>query len=197
MPNWCDTVITINSGDEDRLKEFDKLLDKWTSKNYMENGFGLNWLGNVVGNSGIGTVDENSDSDLRCRGSILSKELYGDRLTVITETAWNPMLKMWTKLLEKYLPDAELTYTAEECGNGFYSTNDTHLDGLYVIDCWDIDDIESDYKASEGVVKELLQKLLNTTETDINKLLVLLSKSEYRDKISINKWKYNDALVWD
>ena len=100
MPNWTITRITINHDDGNKLKEFEKLINEWTSKNYMENGFGLQWLGNIVGNSGIGTIDKNLETDLRCRGSITWIECEGNQLLIDTETAWVPMLKMWIKLKE-------------------------------------------------------------------------------------------------
>ena len=43
MPNWCTTKLIINHSDKNELKVFDKLLDQWTSRDYMENGFGHNW----------------------------------------------------------------------------------------------------------------------------------------------------------
>lgn len=198
MPNWCLTRITINNENQTELERFNELLDRWISKNYKENGFGLEWLGNIVGNSGIGTVDENKDTDLRCRGRLTYSEVVDDgQLIINTETAWCPMLKMWVKLLEKYLPNAELIYEAEECGNGIYSTNDPYMKGLYIIDCWDIDDIDSDWEASEETVIKTLQKLLDTNVTDVDKLLKYLRDSEYDDKISIHKWDFDEIDIWD
>lgn len=197
MPNWCYTKITINHDDELRLKELENLIEKWTSHNYKENGFGLNWLGNIVGNSGIGTVDKNPETDLRCRGSLIYMENMGDQLVIDTETAWSPMLKMWTKLLEKYLPDAELIYEAEECGCGLHSTNNPCMKDCYIIDSWDIDDIETDWEASEETVIKTLQKLLNTDETDIDKLIDMFEESEHSDNMSIHKWDFDEIDIWD
>ena len=197
MPNWCTTRITINHDDENKLKEFEKLINEWTSKNYMENGFGLQWLGNIVGNSGIGTIDKNLETDLRCRGSITWIECDDYQLLIDTETAWVPMLKMWVKLLEKYLPDAELIYSAEECGMGIYSTNDPCLKDCYIMDCYDMEDIESDWEASEETVRKILQELLKTDETDVEKLIELLNDSEYGDKMIVHKWEYDDISVWE
>lgn len=196
MPNWCWTRITINA-DRNRLKSFENKLTEWTSKNYKENGFGLNWLGNVVGNSQIGTVDENKDTDLRCRGSITYTDNLGDQFVIDTETAWAPMLKMWAKLVEKYIPNAELIYTAEESGCALYSTNDLQYKDKYIIDPWDIDDMEPDYEASKELVVSVLQDLLNTTETDIDNLLDLLSLSSYSDKIGIHAWEFQEIDVWE
>jgi hypothetical protein len=197
MPNWCLTRITINNENEKELEKFSNLLDEWVSKNYMKNGFGLNWLGNIVGNSGIGTIDEDGKATYRCRGTMTYSELFDNQLLIDTETAWCPMLKMWVALLEKYLPDAELIYEAEECGMGIYSTNDPLYKDKYYIDCWDIDNIETDREATVQDVRETIQELLDTTETDVDKLIDMLEDSEYADKISVHKWDFDDVSVWD
>lgn len=197
MPNWCLTRITINHENEEKLKELEKLINEWTSKDYMKNGFGLEWLGNIVGNSGVGTVNENPETDLRCRGRLTYLECTDDQLLIDTETAWSPMLKMWVKVLEKYLPDAELIYQAEECGNGLYSTNDPCMKDCYIIDSWDIDDIESDWEASEDTVRYELQKLLETDETDVEKLIDMFEDSEHSDNMSIHKWDFDEIDIWD
>ena len=113
MPNWCMTKLIITHNDESKLKVFDKLLDQWTSRNYRGNGFGRNWLGNIVLGSGIGTVDTNPKTDFRCRGTMDYKELHRDELTIDVSTAWSPMLRMWIKLVNKFIPDADVTYIAE------------------------------------------------------------------------------------
>lgn len=196
MPNWCQTRLTINHENTSKLKEFETLIDKWTSKNYIPNGFGLNWLGNIVGNSGIGTVDEGEDTDLRCRGEIIDTEVRDKQLVIDTETAWSPMLKMWTKLLEKYLPGAELIFVAREDGNCFYSTNDPYLKGRYVVDACLFDGVDSDYEASEDYVREILQELLKSDDDDVPRLLKRFEKSEYKNKLYIDPWEFDKITDW-
>lgn len=197
MPNWCLTRITINHESEEKLKELEKLINEWTSKDYMKNGFGLEWLGNIVGNSGVGTVDENQETDLRCRGRLTYMEYFDGQLTIDTVTAWSPMLKMWKKVLDKYLPDAELIYLAEEGGNGLYSTNDPCMKDCYIIDSWEIEEIDSDWEATEDQVKKVLQKLLETDETDVEKLIDMFEDSEHSDNMSIHKWDFDEIDIWD
>lgn len=198
MPNWCSTNIIIYHDDSEKLKHFDKLIDEWTSKeNNHGNGFGLSWLGNIVLNSGIGTVDEGKETDLRCRGDITNKDLYEYQLHINTETAWVPMLKMWVKLLEKYLPDAVLTYTAEESGCELFYTNDPDYEDKYFLDIWDLEGVESSWEYSEDDVKEILNQLLNTNETDVNVLIDKVYKSKYFGTLSIHKWSYAEIDDWD
>ena len=196
MPNWCYTQITINNENKEELKHFENLLNDWTSHNYMENGFGLNWLGNIVGNSGIGTVSESKDTDISCRGSLIYMENFGDQLVIDTETAWAPKLRMWIMLLDKYLPDAELIYQAEECGMALYLTNDPALVGKYGLEIFnfeeELEDFETDDLLSEESLIATLQDLLKTKETDIKALLNMFEKSEFSDYMVIYQWDFAD-----
>ena len=193
MPNWCSTKIIISHESENKLIAFNKLLDKWTSKDYMPNGFGHSWLGNIVLGSEIGTVDEDPNTDIRCRGWISYKDLYANELTIDTETAWAPMLHMWIRLVDKYLPDATIIYNAEEPGCGIYDTNDEDLIGKYILDSWD-DNVESDYEMEEETLIRELQRIIGTTETDINKLIKMTEDDDY--DFSIHKWEYKNINEW-
>lgn len=197
MANWCQTKITINHEDENKLIDLYNKIEKWCETDYKQNGFGNYWLGNIVGNSGIGTVDENPNTDLRCRGMITYLEIIDNQLLIDTETAWQPMLQMWVKLIDKYLPDAELIYNAEECGCELYYTNDPCLIDGYIIDAWDIDNIYGMLDADETYLIKLLQDLLKTEECNIDKLIKMFEESEYVDKMSIHKWEYADVNEWE
>jgi len=195
MPNWCYTNITINHENETEVEKLEKLINEWTSKNHMPNGFDNKWLGNVVLGSGVGTVDTDKETDLRCRGTIIDYYRTGNELVISTETAWSPMLKMWVKVLEKYLPDAELIYSADECGFDINDTNDPDLVGKYILDYYGDGDIEPDWEASEETVRKTLQELLNTEETDVEKLIQMVYEDDY--DISVRKWEYSDVSNWD
>lgn len=197
MPNWCMTNIYINNENEEELKDFYKKLEEWTSKNYCENGFGLRWLGNVLGNSGIDTM-ENGDFNIRCRGWIEYFDLCdSNQLQIQTATAWVPMVKMWVKVCEKYLPNAEIIYTAEECGMILYITNDHDLAGKYVVDVWKDEianehEICTDWEADEQYVIEVLQKILKSEANDVNKLMEMFDENDI-EGIIIHEWEYCSA----
>ena len=199
MPNWCYTTIIISHTDEEKLEKFAELLEEWTSKDYMDNGFGLTWLGNIVGNSGIGTVDTGLPSDYRCRGSITDWELMKNEIQIHTETAWSPMLKIWVDIVDTYLPDAKIIYYSIEEGNGILDTNDPEYSNKYQIDIWenieklDIEPLE-DY--SEKEVIKILQKLLNIKKKTIKALLKEFEESEYDDMMSIKKWDITPIENW-
>lgn len=184
MPNWCNTDITIKHEDKALVKALYDKIEDWTSRDYKENDFGNGWLGNVVLGSGIDA------DDLRYRGMITSCELADDSIILWTETAWGPMVKMWQRIVDRYLPGAEITFSAEEPGNGIYETNDSCYDGLYVIDIWgDQPDgmlWDSQWEASEETVKKFCQEALKTEETDIEKLLEMAAELDW---VAINRWE--------
>ena len=195
MPNWCVTDITIHHENEKELEIFYEKLDEWLNHAYMENDFG-SWLGNIVGNSGIGTIDTGKETDLRCRGSVIYiSEPSDGELTISTETAWVPMIKMWVKLLDKYLPDAELIYTAEEPGCEIYYTNDPSIAGIYMFDIWDDTniDIELSDQYFEKEMIGILQELLGSKETIFERLMNEFYNSQLSEQMCIHQYEYIDA----
>ena len=204
MPNWCYTNITICHNDKNKLKDFFDKVEEWIKKPYKTNDFdtySLGWLGNIVGNSGLAEwkVKENGREDfvpsISCRGSLQTFELHENSINIDTETAWGPMLEMWRLLCDKYLPGADIYYTAEESGNGLYQTNDPDVADTYYIDIWEppeeFEDEESMYEAEESDAIEFLQRVLHTEETDINKLIDMADSID-DPWFSIHKWELMD-----
>ena len=188
MPNWCYTRIRVED-EKKNLENFKSLVEKWTSHNFGKNDFGLNWLGNIVGNSKIGTIDTEDESFLACRGRLLEIEVHDGEMIIDTETAWGPMLKMWAILFEKYLPDAIFYYAAEEGGTGLYITDDPLMENKYVIYSDGEDEIEYDSEATEETVVNILKECLKVKkEISLNNLLTILSEGDF--PISINKWDF-------
>ena len=204
MPNWCYTKITITNDNKEENNVFKNLMDVWTKIDYMENGFrwtgNYGWLGNIVLGANIGTVDTDPKTDLRCRGS-LSEWEYDDRygeFTFWTETAWSPMLQMWVKLIEKYMPHANMLFVAEECGCGIWDTNDPTLAGMYIVEVWDEIPIETDdrFEVTKPELKEFLMELFDDKESSFKELMKKFDDSDFRDAMSINKWEYVDIEVY-
>jgi hypothetical protein len=205
MPNWCYSVITINHTDKSKLQEFYEKLEKWLKTPYAENGFdqySMGWLGNIVGNSGISKHVKKGDTEefepyIRCRGSVEDMKFEDGQITINTETAWSPCLKMFSKVCDKYLPDAEILFEAEEPGVELYISNDPCVVGTYTIDVYDeppehCKDLTSDYYLSEKGVRDILQKAFQTDEEDINKLIDIARESEW-----INVHQYDECSIED
>jgi len=203
MPNWCYTNITICHDDKEKLKVFFDKVEEWRQKPYKKNDFdtySLGWLGNIVGNSGLAEwkVKDNGREDfvpnISCRGSLQSLELFDSNININTETAWGPMLEMWRLLCDRYLPGAEIYYTAEESGNGLFQTNDPDVVGKYYIDVYDtppdgLEDIDCEYEASLEYTVKVLQRVLNTDESDIDTLIDELEMSDDQEWISVHEWE--------
>lgn len=194
MPNWCSTEIEIYHDDIKALNALHKKIKEWTSKNYMENGFGHNWLGNIVLGSGIGTVGKDKDIDIRCRGSLCYLDNCNGYIKISTETAWSPMLEMWCKVINRYLPGGWLYYEAFEPGCGICCTNNADLVGKYLLDFCDASGEIYDTFSKSGMISFLQEKCGADTE-DINKLRIMCEKN--CDYIGVHEWEYMPAEEWD
>ena len=127
MPNWCFTQYIIKSDDKNALKDLEKKLNDWTQENYIENGFGPKWLGNIVGHSGLYHIDPDIEWDDNyipyCRGTLDDCELTDEGLYIETETAWSADHEMIADLIKTYIPDAEVLFTSELTEDGEYVSN--------------------------------------------------------------------------
>lgn len=221
--NMCETYIEIRSL-EVGSKNVDKLesnIHKWvapTTNEETQNSYryGERDLRNVVLNSGIGTIDTGKETDLECRGSLLSLERFFssanknqqiesisedladmDIIALRTETEGVPRLGMWVKLISRDLPNAALVYRASEYNTSLFVTNDETLIGKYVVV---VSNEENEYLGMLGVesveecktteVVDMLQRLLGTSETNVDNLLSLLENSEYAPDLQIYQWEY-------
>lgn len=215
MPNWCSTDITIQGDDVKEIKELYNLICKWKNNSIDKNDFGNCWLGNIVGNSGIAKYKDGYFYDskvnlVRCRGSLEFIECNDNYIYVCTETAWCPMLKMWRMICDKYLSsNYEVWYHAIETGCCVYNTNDPDYLDRYIIDTSPVGDegfSDEEYQklydayvedADEQTVISYLQGLLQASENNLQKLLILLERSKFADCVYINKWNYCDISECD
>ena len=126
MPNWCNTSMTIE-GPKTEIENIHQKIMEWTSRNYVKNDFGKNWLGNIVVGAGF------SYKLLACRGAItyMDEEITAQQdepdiyyFQVQYESAWTDINGTWETILEKYAPNCEIYYVAEELGNEYFVTND-------------------------------------------------------------------------
>lgn len=191
MPNWCSTKIKI-SHDEDVINRLSTLLGEWTRENYCDNGFGLGWLGNIVGNSGIG---DPMTSTISCRGRLSDWYTNGNDLIIYTETAWTPMLEMWVRVVDMYAEGATLIYEAEEPGECLYATNDENLAGRYIIESCD-GNFDSEYEATEEKLIGFLHAVMGLRPVFDIKLKDLMSALDNQlshcldKKFFINQWEF-------
>lgn len=187
----CNTSITINYDDESKLNELERIIeDSIFKEKNNENDFGPNWLGNIVINLNLGTVNKNLETDLRCRGVITYIERLESKLIIDTETLWTPMMKMWVKFIDKYLPDAELLFNIVEPSTSLYETNDPYYKDKYAIDAFGQYVKYNTHEADEDQAVKFLQKILNSNKTNIDELLKDIYESDIN--VGIHKWKFVD-----
>lgn len=205
MPNWCYTKITFH-GNIKEIEDFHKKLDEWTEEAYMPNGFGPNWLGNILYRVGLGDRVDAGKNGLRCRGQITYvDELDGistDEETLFyidTETAWCPMIKMWVEVIKALeYKTIGFSYLSEELGMGIYEIYDPYGDydeSYYVATYLDDEDQDNDklcwledniYHSSDEDLISTLQKVLDTDESNLETLI---------DKIEHYPFKSEDSYV--
>ena len=118
MPNWCYTEYRI-TGDSMEVKD---LYDRMRRLEDMPqplkpNGFGTNWLGNLVEDLG---VDFN---EVKCRGTWADLTLNGDVLWFTTETAWYRCQEVEDLLMKRY-ESLQISFRCEELGMAILETND-------------------------------------------------------------------------
>ena len=195
MANWCITEYWLH-GPKDELNNLkDKILE-WTSKNYMENGFGENWLGNIVLGGGLETVEaiRNGGNGIPCRGTFCDDiDIDDDYLCFNTETAWAPMPEMWFKIIEKFAPHCTCHYLAIEPGNELYEKYDPgnlHFEGVeYVVDEYH-NDCEAEIIVCDGwdtASEEYLEKALRKYYQDNKSSLEDLIERAKEDDVLIHK----------
>ena len=211
-------------GPKDEIKALFIKLNKWVFENVTENNFGINWLGNIVTNAGFKRQDEDPNG-FYCHGLILNHfEIEPENeaesyISFSSETRFRPVPELWKAILEKYAPHSHYYYISENIENNFIESNDKehHFinDQFYVEMCFenptkvpakylaifdeDPDPGEPDFSwdYTEDDIRCGLQYILQTEETDIDKLIEIFNeKSEQdlgkNDFISITRVKYVD-----
>lgn len=215
MPNWCFTQMIFH-GEKEEITDLHNKITEWTSKNYEENGFGVNWLGNVLHGAGLGDrIDSSSSKFLRCRGNITffgEVETFKDSteatFNLDTETAWGPMCLMWKEVIDAMgYKTVGFSYLAEEPGCEVYEVYDPYSDFLdkYHIDIYvDTADEENtelmrihdrrDY-VDDNDLKEALQRFLNTEEEDLKTLIEQIETYPFKSEdtfISVHEYTFVD-----
>ena len=204
MPNWCFTQMIFH-GEKEEIKDFHRKIEEWTSKNYQENGFGVNWLGNVVHGAGLGNQIDATPSVLRCRGDITylgDIDTFGDdseeaAFNLDTETAWCPMTSMWSEVIKvQNYKTIGFSYCAEEPGCEIYEIYDPYGDftDRYYIDVFvegdDLNnkELEQILECREYVdddeLREALQAFLNTDEQNLKTLIQQAENYKFKNEDS-------------
>lgn len=190
-----DAVTDLHNKIDNWLNSPTLMPDAWAEES--------TWLGNMLLHADFPAEDVINPKKIRCRGYIESApddiyELNGYTcFSFTTETAWAAMIEMWYKLLEKLYPneDIRIAYSANEPNmaeyykwdpeNLFYPNEDYYLDfsidGIKDIDSKtnlkslaSYNDVYSSDYLSKNIAVKFMQEILQTNETDENKLLNMI-----------------------
>ena len=139
MPNWCNTHITFYSKNEVIVNDLQSKLMQYSSVPYNGCNDAI-WLGNILLNAGIGTLEEiKAEKYGCCRGWVddigdveQSNDYYSFYITV--QDAWASHTEPFFHLLGKlYRHEIKMAFAAEEPGCEVYIKYDP--DNLYYADC--------------------------------------------------------------
>ena len=133
---------------------------------------------------------------------ICIQRLNSDYLLVVDESKWAPRLDYFKNLLDQFYDPAtdetylDMTYYAEEAGNGLFETNDPSPH--YNLDVWDTDGslseigLESVMILDPDDLQDILEEHLGYSD-DLEKLIKdarNLKNEDGEQYIFINKWDY-------
>lgn len=211
MPNWCFTTIIFH-GNKDEIEKLHWNINEWTMQNLKPNGFGRWWLGNILCGAGLGDRIDSEENRIRCRGVIeyIGEVEQDDELTatlsIQTETAWAPMVKMWDEVFEVMgYESIDYSFQSEEEGMSEYFIHDPFGDFVdrYYIDIYlegkDFHDPKLNkvrmypYISNQSHMIEFMQEILDTDETDYDILLEGIKNYPFKDEnsyINIHEHKW-------
>ena len=189
MPNWCSTQFTFH-GAEDEILSLHTLIENAMKSEPPEEfkAFGNAYLGNIWMQAGL--KDYFEQHKVKCRGSVLylddiQKAANNCKFKIDVETAWNPEPEFWNRIFDYCnYKSIKYSYFAEEPGMNYYAIYD-HDDFNDYLDEWVVDyDIRPTkderyygrFTGSQDEMTEYLQDILETDETDFQKLLTQAEK---------------------
>lgn len=206
MPNWCFSNYSFQFDDERMAEKFEELLKKATDSsnpvNLKGQGFGSNWLGNILivcgypvsyktdsawGEQVIIGDDEHKAPLYDYRGSISYFGRSGDTVTVDLETAWAPMPGVLATALysigltfsEGMFDDVTIQWSSEEPGCGYFGGSDSEY-------------CDGDIRA----YAEIPMELYNDDEK-LREVFDLEEADDDGETYFINQYDYEDTLLKD
>ena len=136
MANYCSNSIVFFSKDKTKLSRF--LRKVYAAFDSIGSGFYNLMVLHGYKNREILSVIDKRDSFTHCDSRLeQDKDTFSFRVDV--ETAWEPHMAMFYKIIrEKYNDAIQLVYMAEECGSDLYVNSDKegiYFRERYMVDC--------------------------------------------------------------
>ena len=160
MPNWCSNSVAFYSnenGSNALLMAFYADVQKYVNYIEPDTGRRSDWCGHWLESNKIDT------SNMFCRGTFESCELYPDHVIIHMEAAWSPIEEVWDKMAEKY--DLNYVFISEEPGCEVYINSDVEgrfFSTRFILNYFELDYLKLD---SETLIKygERLKELSGET----------------------------------
>ena len=154
MPNWCYSTYSISFDDKTTAEKFEELLNRATDRsnpvNLKGQGFGSNWLGNILIACGYPVSYEEDEAwgpyivigdekhpepAYSYRGDITDFCRDDNIVTVSLETAWGPMpgalatalYTIGVKCTDGVFDGVTVNWESEEPGNGYFGGSDSEF----------------------------------------------------------------------
>lgn len=194
MSDWCTSSIMIRVGtDSKSVEAITKLKDKimeWVKpENSKPSSYDRYWLGNIVINSGIGDANLVSEDgiSISCNG-VISRMVMGQwsstNLGIVTVTDRRPMMLIWQLLIDKYLPNAKIVFSAYNNETGLFVTNDPYYSDTYFLE-------KSPYGAEDDCMSDddLINFLQDVEDSDDEDLESLLRNAPHNLRECIHEWE--------
>ena len=180
MSNYCATYITIR-GDEKQVRTLYQFME-WAYERASKTKR-ISEIGDLLGVVDIrnGSVyKRGTDQYISSRSSVEQLNYDGaNELGISVGDAWNPQLGVYMLLKEKFAPDCEFTYIAEEPGCDVYVTNDPEYVNKWIVEVFDDNsELESQWYVSEDEAREFLQRILHSNSDDMDELTKLAYESD-------------------
>lgn len=195
MPNWCTNDISIYCKSKGDATYVYNTLYEWRESGLDVNtGFGKDWLGLFLIQAGITTREDIDKCKIKCRGRLCDLWQDCEIIRITTDTAWEPMLRMWQLIIEKHFSTKvdQVLYTSTEPGCGVFYTNDEDLAGEYAVDCLDAGLSSSDCIPTDVIYDKLISFLEDQgIYVESSDMESLLKELDYLDiDYCSNKFEY-------
>jgi hypothetical protein len=187
MPNWCWTNYVIE-GDKKEIADLHQKMQSLEERKtpLIENGFGKNWMGNLV------TLLGGDWNEIECRGDFMNLEKPDDTtIRFDTETAWKDMPDVWDFVCKQY-KSLRYYFLAEESGACYYATSDK--EGKYFPERFFVEQRNAEkayYESDTALFKDIAERtgIAVTNEDEMLKAIESYYEKHENDPILVYQYE--------
>lgn len=209
MSNPCFTNYVFH-GEKMELEKLKNSILGWIAPSPGKNHWENSHLANILRGAGLGNGIDNPNPKLKipCRGTIEEVQEICDNgkdctFSVSTETAWEPMAKMWNEVISALKLNIGFSFSAEEPGNEIFwiydpnKYNDFSRQEVYIDAAGDLKtEALYGYYTEEEAIKAL-NSFFNTDYSRLEDFSDLAEKYEDENEgsiIEIHRFTFDNEL---